>query len=134
VLHVVWTLYDLSNETTKAMQLNDVPARSLGTSVKRSILGYMPQFVTAGHVVNKLPYIGLLSPTQLRENASCTLLAESDAKTQMQPRRLCLPLHPQLDCSLAEHHAVLCDHFKSQAKFETAPKVLKQSAFCVPKL
>jgi len=67
-----------------------------------AILGYMPQFVTVGHVVNKLPYNGLLSPKQLREVASCTLLAESAAKTEMQPRRLCLPLHPKLGC---RHHS-----------------------------
>lgn len=102
VVHVVWTLYDLSNETTKAMQLNDVSAWSLVTSLTRIILGYMPQFVTVGHVVNKLPYIGLLSPTQLKEIGSCTLLAENAAKTEVQPRRLCLPLHPKLDC---RHHS-----------------------------
>jgi len=39
-------------------------------------------FVTAGHNVVKLPYIGLLPQTQLREVASCTVLAEALPRQQ----------------------------------------------------
>ena len=73
VLHVVWALFDLSNESTKAIVFNDVSVWSLVVSVP---LWAICQFVTAGLVVVKLPYIDLLPQTQLREVASCTLLAE----------------------------------------------------------
>ena len=42
VLHVVWTVFDLSNEATKAVELNIVSVWSQVISVKCSILGYMP--------------------------------------------------------------------------------------------
>ncbi len=65
-------------------ELTDVPVRPLVISVERSILGYMP-VITAGHVAVKLPYIGLLPQTQIKELASCTLLAE------VLPRLKCSP-------------------------------------------
>ena len=63
------------------MALNVVFVWSLVMPVQRSILGCMP----TRHVLNKLPYIGLLPQTQLGEVASCTLLAE------MLPQLRCSP-------------------------------------------
>ncbi len=42
MLHVVWSLPDLSYGATEAFQLNDVSVWSALILVKRSILGYMP--------------------------------------------------------------------------------------------